>query len=211
MPLERPGEREFAELVADHVLADEDGDELVAVVDVELLPDELRDDRAGARPGLDGCLGAFLLELLDLEVQLLVDERAFFCCCGSWFFRVRGSGFRLDVDRLRALLERPELAAAEDELFAVLPRAAGDAALGRDARLADRVTATVRPAFTTTQRVVDRVHRLGTRVRANAAMAAATGLAEADVDPVAVSELADRRAAGRRTRRISPEGRMTTA
>src|SRR3712207_6437396 len=71
-----------------------------------------------------------------------------------------------------------------------------DAALRRDARLADRVTTTVRPAFATAQRVVYRVHRLGTGVRADAHVAAAAGLAEADVDPVEVAELADRRPAG---------------
>src|SRR3712207_9425210 len=71
-----------------------------------------------------------------------------------------------------------------------------DAALRRDARLADRVTTTVRPAFATAQRVVDRVHRLGTGVRADAHVSAAAGLAEADVDPVEVAELADRGPAG---------------
>src|SRR5581483_2693073 len=85
--------------------------------------------------------------------------------------------------------------ATQDQFLAVLARLAGDAALGRHARLAHRVATAVAATFTTTQRVVDRVHRLGTRVRADAHVAAAAGLANADVDPVEVAQLADRRAA----------------
>src|SRR4051794_7382498 len=99
------------------------------------------------------------------------------------------------VHRLRPLLELAELAAAEDQAFAVLPRAAGDAALGGDAGLADRVPAAVGAAFAAAQRVVDRVHRLGPRVGADAHVPRTAGLADADVDPVEVAELADRRAA----------------
>src|ERR1044071_1885973 len=44
--------------------------------------------------------------------------------------------------------------------------------------------------------MIDRVHRLGTRVRANPHVAAAAGLADADVDPVEIAKLADGRAAG---------------
>src|SRR5688572_30441723 len=90
---------------------------------------------------------------------------------------------------------RSELAAAEDRLFAVLPRAAGDAALGGHARLADRLTSAVGSAFAAAERVVDRVHRLGSRVRADAHVARAAGLAEVDVDPVEVAELTNGRAA----------------
>src|SRR3712207_6933707 len=43
----------FRSLVPDHVLRGEHPDELVAVVDLERVPDELRDDRAGPRPGPD--------------------------------------------------------------------------------------------------------------------------------------------------------------
>src|SRR5690242_968923 len=75
---------------------------------------------------------------------------------------------RLRIHRLRTLLVRAELAAAQDQLFRLLLGVAGDAALGGHARLADRMAATVAATFTTAQRVVDRVHRLGTGVRANA-------------------------------------------
>src|SRR5258706_5170680 len=91
---------------------------------------------------------------------------------------------------------RAELSATQYQLFRVLVRIAGDAALGGHAGFAHRMASTVAAAFTTTQRMVDRVHRLGTGVRANAAVAVAPGLAETDVDPVQVGELSDRRPAG---------------
>src|SRR4051812_37563326 len=90
-----------------------------------------------------------------------------------------------------------ELAAAENQLLRLLLRIAGNSALGLDARPAHRMAATVAAAFTTTQRMVDRVHRLGTGVRANPAVPAATRLAQADVDPVNVRQLTDRRPAHR--------------
>src|SRR5688572_27225844 len=99
------------------------------------------------------------------------------------------------ADRLRPLLELAELAAAEDQLLAVLAGAAGDAALGGDAGLADRVPPAVAAAFAAAQRVIDRVHRLGPRVGADTHVPAAAGLADADVDPVEVAELPDGRAA----------------
>src|SRR5690349_1907882 len=70
---------ELAELVPDHVLLHEHLQELVAVVDLEGVAHELRDDRAGARPRPDGLLGPVLVQLLDLAVDLFVYERALFC------------------------------------------------------------------------------------------------------------------------------------
>src|SRR5437016_6015839 len=102
----------------------------------------------------------------------------------------------LDVHRLRPLLVLAHLAAAHDELVAVLLGVPGDAALGGDAGLADRVSSAVGSALAAAQRVVDRVHRLGPGVGADAPVAVAAGLADGHVDPVEVTELADRRAAG---------------
>src|SRR5918997_3009750 len=73
---EGAGRGELAELVPDHVLLDEHLQELVAVVDLERVAHELRDDRAGRGPRPDRLLGAVLVELADLAVKLLVDERA---------------------------------------------------------------------------------------------------------------------------------------
>src|SRR3954449_6702790 len=98
--LEHAGRRELAELVPDHVLLHEHLEELVAVVDLEGVAHELRDDRAGPRPGADRLLGPVLVQLLDLAVDLLVHERAFFCASAhvrlsqnasrnTWFFKPR--------------------------------------------------------------------------------------------------------------------------
>src|SRR3989339_739549 len=76
--LEEPGEREFAELVAYHLLGDVDLQELPAVVHQEPVPHELGDDGAGPRPGFDILLVAALVHFLDLFQQLLVHKRTFF-------------------------------------------------------------------------------------------------------------------------------------
>src|SRR5687767_5846216 len=202
---ERSRRGELAELVPDHVFLHEHLQELVPVVHFERVPDELRDDRARAGPGLDGLLGAVLVQLRDLAVELFVYVGAFFCASAHVVLgflkpavlRTDARCHALHVHRLRALLVLAELTAAEDQLLAVLPRVPGDAALGGDAGLADRVAAAVGAAFAAAHRVVDRVHRLGTGVRAVAHVALPAGLADADVDVVEVPELTDRRAARR--------------
>jgi hypothetical protein len=69
---------ELAELVTHHVLGAEDVDERPAVVDLERVPDELRNDRAGPGPRPDRRPAARRGLPLDLLEQLLVYERAFF-------------------------------------------------------------------------------------------------------------------------------------
>src|SRR5258708_39746973 len=71
------GGRELAELVPDHVLADEHGDVLAAIVDRDRVPDHLGEDRRRACPGANHALVARHVELGDLLRQLLVDVRAF--------------------------------------------------------------------------------------------------------------------------------------
>src|SRR3954468_9865477 len=78
--VERTGVRELAELVADHLLGDEDRDELAAVVDGEGQSDHLGNDHRTARVRRDdaargvrlfGCNGHLL-------VKIGVDEGTFF-------------------------------------------------------------------------------------------------------------------------------------
>src|SRR5262249_39285614 len=76
VPLEDPRRRELAELVADHVLRDEQLHELPPVVHQERMPDELRDDGAVARPGLDRLAVPGGLAL-DLGQQARIDVRSF--------------------------------------------------------------------------------------------------------------------------------------
>src|SRR5829696_718841 len=53
VPVEGTRRREFSELVANHLLGDVDRDVLLAVVDAEGQPDELRQDGGAAAPDLD--------------------------------------------------------------------------------------------------------------------------------------------------------------
>ena len=198
---ERAGRGELAELVPDHVFLHEHLQELVPVVHLERVAHELRDDRARPGPGLDGLLGAVLVQLRDLLVELLVDERAFFCASAHV---VSPNGPAVCAPLLNVTRSRSADAAGACRTCGGGGSASRCASSGcrvmppldGHARLADRVTPAVAAAFAAAQRVVDRVHRLGTGVRADAHVAAAAGLADADVDPVEVAELADRRAAG---------------
>src|SRR5690606_37779915 len=76
VPPEEPRRRELAQLVPDHVLRDVHGNELVAVVHRERVPDEVRGHRRRARPGLDDPLLAPAVHLPDLLEQLRVDVRS---------------------------------------------------------------------------------------------------------------------------------------
>src|SRR5206468_1008162 len=73
--LERAGQRELAELVADHVLRHIDRYVLPAVMDGDRQPDEIGRDRRAARPGFDRTLVGSRARSLDLLQQMTVDER----------------------------------------------------------------------------------------------------------------------------------------
>src|SRR3982750_2301733 len=74
--LEGAREREFAELVADHLVGDVDRNVLLAVVHGDRQADEVGQDRRAARPGLDRLLVLGGRRLLDLRREVMVDERA---------------------------------------------------------------------------------------------------------------------------------------
>ena len=78
MPFECPGWREFAEFVPDHILCYEDLMEHLPVVDEKRKTHKLRDYRTSSRPGLYWLAGAGINLLIDLDKQLLVNERSFF-------------------------------------------------------------------------------------------------------------------------------------
>src|SRR5262245_22423357 len=95
MAMERPGRRELAELVADHLFGDEHRNVLLSVVDAERQADELRQDGRAAAPDLDHVVTARRARCLSLLHDVAVDERAFpnrtrHCCCptssadGGW-------------------------------------------------------------------------------------------------------------------------------
>src|ERR1700712_5494026 len=72
--LERAGHREFAELVADHLVAHVHGNVLLAVVHGDRQSDEIGQDRRAARPGLDGLLVLDRHSLFGLGEKVVVHE-----------------------------------------------------------------------------------------------------------------------------------------
>src|SRR5262249_27255806 len=80
--VEGPGRRELAELVADHVLRDENRQEFLAVMHRERDADHLREDGRTARPGLEDLLRLRALRLDHLGHEVLVGEGAFFVPAG---------------------------------------------------------------------------------------------------------------------------------
>src|SRR5262245_21418922 len=74
MAVERAGRRELAELVADHLLGHQHRNVLVAVVDAERQPDELRQDRGAAAPDLDHLIAGRTARGFRLLQQIAVDE-----------------------------------------------------------------------------------------------------------------------------------------
>ena len=78
MSAEKTSGGEFAQLVADHVLGTEAVDERPPVVNLEGVPDEFGNDRAGASPRLDRRALPTLDLLLDLDEEIFVNIGAFF-------------------------------------------------------------------------------------------------------------------------------------
>src|SRR6185312_9068046 len=72
---EDAGRRELAELVADHRLADEDGDVFLAVVHRDRVTDHLREDRRRARPRAQHFFVVLRVEGFDAAEQPLFDPR----------------------------------------------------------------------------------------------------------------------------------------
>src|SRR6185369_11857723 len=74
--LERARRGELAELVADHVFADQNRHVLAAVVDGDRETDHLRHHHRTARPGLDGLAIVLRRSNAHLLGEMQVDERA---------------------------------------------------------------------------------------------------------------------------------------
>ena len=96
---ERPGRGELAELVADHVLGHVQLDEVPAVVDGEVLADELGHDRAGPRPGLDRLV--VLPLLLDLLEQPLDRRTGLSSANVPWYVPLRRGRVRQATSSVR--------------------------------------------------------------------------------------------------------------
>src|SRR5688572_367298 len=164
--------RELAELVADHVLGHQHGQELLAVVHAKRQTHELRQDGGAPRPGLDHFIAARTTRSFRLLQEVAINERA---------FPNRAS------HRAISLLARVTTAQDLAVGLLVVTRLL---ALGRDAPGRDPVHAAVGAAAV---RVVDRVHGDAAGRRADAQPARAARLAEDGVLVVRVADGADGR------------------
>lgn len=78
MALERPRQGKLSQFVANHVLGDKNLVKYFAIVHKERKPNKLRDYGTTSCPCLDrGPVAAVGLST-DLDIQLLIDKRAFF-------------------------------------------------------------------------------------------------------------------------------------
>src|SRR5271169_2928929 len=73
--LERAGQSEFAKLVPDHVFGDVHRNMLLAIVDGDGQPHEIRRNRRASRPGLDRPLVRGRPCRLDFRLEVVIDER----------------------------------------------------------------------------------------------------------------------------------------
>ena len=75
--LEYARRRKFAELVANHILGDEDGIKSLSVVHQKRVADKIRRHHRASRPGLDRFLRARRVHLVDLVQKMRLDEGPF--------------------------------------------------------------------------------------------------------------------------------------
>jgi len=76
--LKCPGRGELAKLMTNHIFCDQNLHVLAPIMNHKGQVNELRNDRAPTRPGFNRFLPATLALLLNFEVKLRIDVRAFF-------------------------------------------------------------------------------------------------------------------------------------
>src|SRR5262245_45460471 len=168
------GRGELPQAMADHVLGDEDRHVPPPAGAGEGVPDHLREDHAGAGPGLRHRPLVLAVHLVDAAEKARLDERSL-----------------LERATHRVLLTSSK-PTADDQLAGgvlALARAQphGRLAPWRLGRHADR-----RLALATAVRVVVGVHHHAAHLRAAAHVAAASGLADVLVLVIQVAHLSDR-------------------
>src|SRR5574343_630035 len=136
--LERAGQRELAELVPDHLVGDVHRHVLLAVVHGNGQTDEVGQDHGAARPGLDRLLVLGGNGFLNLGQQVMVNK-------GTFFQRT-------------SHLRYPLLLATRNNHVLRATVVTGTVTLGQVAPRIDRRHTGTGTAFTTTVRVIDRVH-----------------------------------------------------
>src|SRR3954454_13394955 len=178
--LEGTRRREFAELVAHHLLGDEHGNVLTTAAHRDRVPDHLGEDRRCARPGAHHPLLVLRVHVLDPAHQPLLDERPLLRAAAH----------------LALLLSTTTATGEQPVRFLVL--LAHALAERRHAPRCDWVATALRLTLAAAVRMVDRVHRRPADGGTLALPAAAAGLADGHVLVVDVTDLPDRRAAGQR-------------
>jgi len=78
MAMKSPGRRELTQFVSNHILADENRNELLPVVNGKGDSDEFGQDGGPARPGLDNFAVARIFGFRDLFDQVFVNKWPFF-------------------------------------------------------------------------------------------------------------------------------------
>ena len=77
MFLKHTRRRKFTELVANHVLGDENGIKRLSVVHQKRVADKIRRHHRASRPGLNRFLDARAVHLVDLLQKMQLDEGSF--------------------------------------------------------------------------------------------------------------------------------------
>src|SRR6267378_4397183 len=175
--LEDARQRELPELVSHHVFRDVHRDVLLAVVDRDGEPDEIRQNRGAPRPGLDRALVACRARRADFLHQMVVHEGTF-------------------LDRASHGLALVSFLVPElNDHAACAFVLAGLVALGQHPPGAYGILPCRGLPLTAAMRVVDRIHRDAAHGGPHAAPADAPGLADRFEAVLLVADLADRRAA----------------
>src|SRR6266852_5637542 len=171
--LEDARQRELPELVSHHVFRDVHRDVLLAVVDRDGEPDEIRQNRGAPRPGLDRTLVACRARRADLLHQMVVHE-------GTLLDRA-SHGLALVSFLVPELNDHAASALVLAGLVAFCEGAPGT----------HRILACGGLAFTSTVRMVDRIHRDAAHGGSHAAPADAAGLADRLEAVLFVADLTD--------------------
>jgi len=78
VPAVGPGQREFAQLMADHILCHQDRNVLTTVVNGNRQANHFWQYHGPARPGFDWALAVAGYRIVDLLNKMMVYKRAFF-------------------------------------------------------------------------------------------------------------------------------------
>jgi hypothetical protein len=169
--------RKFTQLVADHVLGDENGNEGLPVVNQKRVADKIRRHHRATRPSFDWFLPARVVHLVDLFQKMRLDE---------------GSFLQRSSHKIKLLFATPLQNEAVTRLvFCPCFESFGELS-PRTHRMMPAASA-FRFTLTTPHGMIDRVHGHPAYMRPPPLPTAATGLAAGNIHVIDIAHLADRR------------------